>query len=113
MVKAGEAGGALEVILQRLADFLEKGSEPQGQDHRRHGLPGRRDLRRRRHPDVHHGRHHSEVQEDLRRIRPHAPLGHADAHQNQRLDVGVLVDDSPLPGVGLHTDQTDTTIEGG
>jgi type IV pilus assembly protein PilC len=25
MVKAGEAGGALEVILQRLADFLEKG----------------------------------------------------------------------------------------
>ena len=25
MVKAGEAGGALEIILQRLADFLEKG----------------------------------------------------------------------------------------
>src|SRR5206468_10000822 len=25
MVRAGEAGGALEVILQRLADFLEKG----------------------------------------------------------------------------------------
>src|SRR5690606_12571389 len=24
MIKAGEAGGALEVILQRLADFLEK-----------------------------------------------------------------------------------------
>ncbi len=30
MVKAGEAGGALEVILQRLADFLEKGQSLKG-----------------------------------------------------------------------------------
>ena len=42
MVKAGEAGGALEVILRRLADFKEKVAEPEAQDHRRHGLSVRR-----------------------------------------------------------------------
>ncbi len=30
MVRAGEAGGALEIILQRLAEFKEKAAEPQG-----------------------------------------------------------------------------------
>jgi len=38
-----------------------EGRQPQAQDHRRHGLPGRGHLRRRGHPDVHHGGHHPEV----------------------------------------------------
>ena len=48
MIKAGEAGGALEVILQRLADFKEKAQTPQAaRSSRRHGLPGRGHHRRR------------------------------------------------------------------
>ena len=39
MVKAGEAGGALEVILKRLADFKEKSQSLKRAHHRRHGLP--------------------------------------------------------------------------
>jgi len=31
MVKAGELGGVLEVVLKRLAEFSEKGPEDQGQ----------------------------------------------------------------------------------
>ena len=49
MVRAGEVGGVLDVILQRLADFREKSQPPQEADHRRHDLPGRRHHRRRRH----------------------------------------------------------------
>ena len=78
MVKAGEAGGALEIILQRLADFKEKSQIAQAQDHRRDGLSGRRHHGGRRHLDVHHGRDHPEVQKDLRRIRHEAA---ADATQ--------------------------------
>ena len=42
MVKAGEAGGALEIILKRLAEFKEKSQSLKRQHHRRHDLPGRR-----------------------------------------------------------------------
>ena len=51
MVKAGEAGGALEIILRRLAEFKEKAQslKPQGQG--RHGLPGRGHHRGRGHPE--------------------------------------------------------------
>ena len=45
MVKAGEAGGALEVILQRLADFKEKAQSLQTQSQGRDGLPDRRHPR--------------------------------------------------------------------
>ena len=72
MVKAGEAGGALEIILQRLAEFKEKAQSAEAQGRRGDGVPRRRHHRGRRHPDVHHGEHHPEVQEDLRRVRPQA-----------------------------------------
>ena len=53
MIKAGEAGGALEVILKRLAEFQER-TRPSPQGQRRHGLPGHRGHLRRRHPGLHH-----------------------------------------------------------
>ena len=47
MIKAGEAGGALEVILKRLAEFQERAQSLQPQGQGRHDLPGlRRPLRR-------------------------------------------------------------------
>ncbi len=45
MIKAGEAGGALEVILQRLAEFQERSAVAQAQGQRRDDLPGRRHHR--------------------------------------------------------------------
>ncbi len=42
MIKAGEAGGALEVILQRLAEFQERSQSLEAQSQGRLGLPGRR-----------------------------------------------------------------------
>ena len=35
MVNAGEIGGVLDIILQRLAEFMEKSQRPQAQDPRR------------------------------------------------------------------------------
>ena len=97
MVKAGEAGGALEVILKRLADFKEKAQT----------------LKRRvigamvypvvvitvavADPDVHHDRHHSEVQKDLRRLQDEAPLGHRGAHRRLRLVRRLLVPGAAVP----------------
>ena len=72
MVKAGEAGGALEVILQRLADFKEKSQSLKRQDHRRHGLSRRGHPGGRRHLDVHHDLHHPEVREDLQGLQHEA-----------------------------------------
>ena len=72
MVKAGEAGGALEVILKRLADFKEKA---QSLKRRITGamvypvvviLVAVVDL------DVHHDLHHPEVREDLQGLRHEA-----------------------------------------
>ena len=45
MIKAGEAGGALEAILQRLADFKEKSQTLKRRDQGRDGLPDRRHPR--------------------------------------------------------------------
>ena len=41
MVAAGEVGGVLDIILQRLAEFMEKSQKLKPQDQGRHGLPGR------------------------------------------------------------------------
>ena len=48
MVKAGEAGGALEVILQRLAEFKERVRKPETKGARGHDLPRCGDHGRRR-----------------------------------------------------------------
>ena len=44
MIKAGEAGGALEVILQRLADFMETCRSAEAESQGRDDLSGRRRL---------------------------------------------------------------------
>ena len=72
MIKAGEAGGALEAILQRLADFKEKAQIAQAADQVGHGLPDRGHLRRLRHPGLHPLLHHPQVRDDLQGLR-HAP----------------------------------------
>ena len=70
MVKAGEAGGALEVILQRLAEFKEKAQTPQAADQGAMIYPIVVIFVAVRHLDVHHDLHHPEVREDLRGLRP-------------------------------------------
>ncbi len=65
MVKAGEAGGALEVILKRLAEFKEKAAEPASARSTGPWSTRRGHHRGRRHLDVHHDLHHPEVREDL------------------------------------------------
>ena len=47
MIKAGEAGGALETILKRLAEFQERVAVPAPQGQGRLGLPGHRGHLRR------------------------------------------------------------------
>ncbi len=69
MIKAGEAGGALEAILQRLADFKEKAPVAQAEGQGGHGLPGRGHLRRLRDRRLHPLLHHSQVRDDLQRLR--------------------------------------------
>ena len=72
MVKAGEAGGALEVILKRLADFKEKSQSLK-----------RKIIGAMVYPVVviivavgiltlHHGLHHPEVREDLQGLQHEA-----------------------------------------
>ena len=65
MVKAGEAGGALEVILKRLAEFKEKAQSLKRRIKGAMVYPIVVITRRRRHPDLHHDLHHPEVREDL------------------------------------------------
>ena len=75
MIKAGEAGGALEVILKRLAEFQERSAVPQTQGQRRLGLPDRRGHLRRRHPRLHHVKIVPAVRENLQGLR-HRAAGH-------------------------------------
>ena len=48
MVKAGEIGGALDVTLRRLADFMEKAQKIKGKVKAADVLPVRRLMRRNR-----------------------------------------------------------------
>ena len=74
MVKAGEAGGALEVILQRLADFKEKAQSLKRKIIGAMVYPVVVIFVAVAHPDLHHGLHHPEVREDLQRLRPEAAV---------------------------------------
>jgi hypothetical protein len=69
MIKAGEAGGALEVILQRLADFMERAEALETQGQGRDDLSDRGHLGGRRHLDVHHVEDRARVRQDVRGIR--------------------------------------------
>ena len=89
MVKAGEIGGVLEVVLKRLSEFMEKAQKIKRQDHRRHVLS----LRRHRRGHVHHGHPdgggHPQVQRHFRRLagqRHGAAPVHQFRHGRQRHD---------------------------
>ena len=69
MVKAGEAGGALEVILKRLAEFKEKSQSLKRRITGAMVYPVVVMLGGRRHPDLHHDLHHPQVREDLQGLR--------------------------------------------
>ena len=61
MIKAGEAGGALEVILQRLADFMEKAEALKRKVKGAMIYPVIVVIGRRRYPDLHHDQDRADV----------------------------------------------------
>ena len=69
MIKAGEAGGALEVILQRLAEFQERAESLKRKVKGAMIYPVVVVIGGRRHLDVHHDQDRAGVREDLRRLR--------------------------------------------
>ena len=75
MIKAGEAGGALEIILQRLAEFQERSEALQRKVKGALVYPIMRRHLRRRHPRLHHDQDRARLPEDLRRLRRRA-AGH-------------------------------------
>ncbi len=85
MIKAGEAGGALEVILQPPGRVPGTGRIAQAQSQRRDDLPGRRRHGGRRHLDVHHDQDRAGVPENLRRFDTELPRADADADQHLEL----------------------------
>ena len=66
MIKAGELGGVLEVVLKRLAEFSEKAAEDQGQGQGRAVLSRRGAHRGRGHPDAVDGHGGAQVQGSVR-----------------------------------------------
>ena len=70
MIKAGEAGGALEVILQRLADFMERSESLKKKVKGAMIYPVVVILVAVRHLDLHHAQDRAGVREDVPRIRP-------------------------------------------
>ncbi len=69
MIKAGEAGGALEVILTPPGRVPGAVAVAQAQGQRGDGLSDRRRDGGRRHLDVHHDQDRAGVREDLQRLR--------------------------------------------
>ncbi len=65
MVKAGEAGGVLDVILSRLAGFMEKAAKLRKKRQGRDDLPGRRHVRDGLDPPPHHDLRRAEVRGGL------------------------------------------------
>jgi hypothetical protein len=97
MVKAGELGGVLEVVLKRLAEFIRKGAEDQRQGQGRPVLSRGRADRRHGHHDFVDGLCDSQVQGGLRRHE------HGQAHAGFTLFVLAVSDavkDHFLPTLG-------------
>ena len=67
MVKAGELGGVLEVVLNRLSEFMEKAQKIKGKVIAAMFYPVGRHGGRRRHPGHPDGVRGSEVQDSFRR----------------------------------------------
>ena len=77
MIKAGEAGGALEIILKRLAEFQERAQSLKRKVRGRDDLPDLRRALRRGHPGLHHDEDRAPVREDLQGLRHQAARHHA------------------------------------
>ncbi len=69
MIKAGEAGGALEVILQRLAEFQERSEALKRKVKGAMVYPVAVVTFAVRHPHLHHDQDRARVREDLRGLR--------------------------------------------
>ena len=97
MIKAGEAGGALEIILKRLAEFQERAQSLKRKVRGRHGLPDLRRALRRRHPGLHHVEDRAPVREDLQRLQHQA--ARITEHADRRLPLGgqLVVPPARLP----------------
>ena len=66
MVKAGEAGGVLDVVLERLASYMEKAQKVKKQSQKRHDLSPRGPAGLQRHHDLSDDCHHSKIRNHLR-----------------------------------------------
>jgi hypothetical protein len=86
MIKAGEAGGALEVILQRLADFKERAESLKRKVKGAMIYPVVVVMRGRRHLDVHHDQDRAGVRKDLRGLRLELPRMTVYADRHLQLD---------------------------
>ena len=75
MIKAGEAGGALEVILQRLAEFQERSEALKRKVKGALVYPITVVTFAVRHPGLHHDEDRARVREDLQGLR-HRPARH-------------------------------------
>ena len=97
MIKAGEAGGALEVILQRLADFQERAESLKRKIKGAMIYPVVVIIGGRRHLDVHHDQDRAGVRGDLRGIRPEVARHDAAADRDLQRRRHVLVPDPGIP----------------
>ena len=112
MIKAGEAGGALETILKRLAEFQER------------SLSLRRKIKGALiypivvvmvavvHLDLHHDLHRPPVHQDLRRFRRRAAPHDRDFGQYLLRLRSLLVGDSRHSNLDLADGQADAQIQG-
>ena len=65
MIKAGEAGGSLEVILRRLAEFKERTQSLKEQSHRCDDVSDHGRLVHDRYFDIHHVEDYSGIPKDV------------------------------------------------
>ena len=91
MIKAGEAGGALEVILRRLAEFQERAQSLKRKVKGAMVYPVVVVHGGRRHLDVHHDQDRAGVREDLQRLQARTAADDQDADRHSRMPLRLLV----------------------
>jgi type IV pilus assembly protein PilC len=94
MVEAGEAGGILDDILQRLATFIEKAEGAEAEDPGGHGLPGRGHDGRMSRDRLHAHLHHSDLCAHVHRLRRRPAASDQDRHGPLVVPALLLVGDA-------------------